>query len=55
LLPAGASWPGGVFTHWKDAAFARRTPSADVKAYFQKCPLLWEEPLFQQIELSIFA
>ena len=26
------SWPGGVFTHWKDAAFARRTPKADVQS-----------------------
>ena len=25
--------PGGACTHWKSAAFSRRTPEADVKAY----------------------
>jgi hypothetical protein len=29
--PVASGWsisPGGAFTHWKSAAFARRTPSA---------------------------
>jgi len=32
LLPAGANWPGGICTHWKSAAFARRTHKPDMDA-----------------------
>uniref|UniRef100_Q47I86 Uncharacterized protein n=1 Tax=Dechloromonas aromatica (strain RCB) TaxID=159087 RepID=Q47I86_DECAR len=33
--PVASGWsisPGGAFTHWKSAAFARRTPVADLLA-----------------------
>jgi hypothetical protein len=30
LIAAGARSPGGPFTHWKGAAFPRRTPRRDV-------------------------
>jgi len=31
LLPAGAISPGGICTHWKNAALARRTPKIAVR------------------------
>ncbi len=34
VAPVASGWsssPGGAFTHWKSAAFARRTPECDVQ------------------------
>jgi hypothetical protein len=34
VAPVASGWsklPGGAFTHWKSAAFARRTPRADIR------------------------
>ena len=28
-----SDWPGGAFTHWKSAAFARRTSKAEIGAF----------------------
>src|SRR5260370_3959337 len=31
--------PGGIFTHWKSAAFARRTPEPDIRSMSAFGPL----------------
>ena len=39
VAPGVSGWsssPGGAFTHWKSAAFARRTPEAVIDSNFPK-------------------
>ena len=60
--PVASGWsisPGGAFTHWKSAAFARRTPYADdrelimdIMRYGAECEVISPPELAKRIEME---
>ena len=41
-------WPGGACTHWKSAAFSRRTPEADVASPVRSSPQASDYAIFSR-------